>query len=149
MAAVIRVASQDPRFATLVAALDADLAVKDGDDHAFYNQFNSSAALTHCLIYQIEGQAAACGAFKPYDKQTVEIKRMYTHKDFRGSGIATAILKHLEGWAKELGYKRCVLETGKRQPEAIGLYLKNGYNITANYAPYIGVSNSVCFEKRI
>lgn len=149
MLTIERVASQDPRFLKLVAELDADLAAKDGDDHAFYNQFNSSASLAHCLICQIDGRAVGCGALKPFNEQAVEIKRMYTLEDFRGSGIATAILKQLEDWAKELGYKKCVLETGKRQPEAIGLYLKNNYQIIANYPPYQGVSNSVCFEKVI
>ncbi len=46
---------------------------------------------------------------------------MYTLAEYRGKGIATKILNELEGWATELSYKTCVLETGKRQQEAIGL----------------------------
>jgi putative acetyltransferase len=38
-------------------------------------------------------------------------------------------------------------ETGKRQPEAIALYEKQGYQRISNYGQYIGVENSVCFEK--
>ncbi len=52
-------------------------------------------------------------------------------------------------WASELGYTSCVLETGKRQPEAIALYTKNGYKIIPNYEQYEGVENSVCFRKII
>ena len=37
----------------------------------------------------------------------------------------------------------------KYQPETIVLYKKNGYNIIPNYGQYIGVENSVCFEKII
>jgi hypothetical protein len=53
----------------------------------------------------------------------------------------------LEAWAKELQYKKIVLETGKRQVDAVQLYLKNGYQIIPNYGQYVGVENSVCFEK--
>jgi len=47
----------------------------------------------------------------------------------------------------ELGFSRCILETGYNQPEAIALYKKCGYQITENYGQYIGVKNSICFEK--
>ena len=74
---------------------------------------------------------------------------MYTLPGSRGKGIATAILKELENWAFELGYAKCVLETGKRQPEAIALYEKSGYKRIPNYGKYAGVENSVCYEKNI
>lgn len=74
---------------------------------------------------------------------------MYVTPEGRGKGVATKILAELESWAAELGYRYCILETGKRQPEAIALYKKMGYRIIKNYGPYAGVENSVCFEKRI
>jgi GNAT superfamily N-acetyltransferase len=55
----------------------------------------------------------------------------------------------LEKWVKELSYSKCILETGKRQPEAIALYQKNGYHIIPNYGQYIGMENSVCFKKEL
>ncbi len=67
----------------------------------------------------------------------------------RGKGIASKILAELEIWATELFYEKCILETGKKQPEAIALYKKNGYNIIPNYGQYAGVENSLCFEKEI
>lgn len=91
--------------------------------------------------------AVGCGAIKEYEPNIVEIKRMYTLPDVRGKGIATKILSELEKWATELSHKKCILETGKGQPEAIGLYHKNGYSIIPNYGQYAGVENSVCFEK--
>jgi len=72
---------------------------------------------------------------------------MYTLPDSRGKGVASLILAELERWAAELSYGKCVLETGKRQPEAIGLYKKRGYQLIPNYGQYTGVENSVCFEK--
>jgi len=49
----------------------------------------------------------------------------------------------------ELGYEKCILETGKKQPEAIALYKKNGYKLIPNYGQYAEVENSVCFEKEM
>ena len=79
----------------------------------------------------------------------MEIKRMYTSPGSRGTGIATKILTELEVWATELSYERCVLETGKRQPEAIRLYTKSGYQQIPNYGQYVGIENSICFEKEL
>ncbi len=50
---------------------------------------------------------------------------MFVHPDHRKKGFASAILKELEIWAKEIGYAYTILETGKNQPEAINLYQKS------------------------
>ncbi|MBN8788447.1 MAG: GNAT family N-acetyltransferase, partial [Terrimonas sp.] len=57
------------------------------------------------------------------------------------------IVNELEQWAKELHYTACVLETGKRQPEAIRLYQKAGYTLIENFGQYKNVENSVCMKK--
>ncbi|SIT88092.1 GNAT family N-acetyltransferase [Pontibacter indicus] len=77
----------------------------------------------------------------------MEVKRMYVLPEGRNQGIASKVLAELEAWAQELAYARCILETGLKQPEAIGLYQKSGYQQIPNYAQYAGVENSVCFEK--
>jgi len=79
----------------------------------------------------------------------MEIKRMYVLENRRGEGIASVILRELEKWALELGYGKCLLETGKKQPEAIRLYQKNGYGIVPNFGQYQNMENSVCFEKNL
>lgn len=144
-----RTDSSDIDFQGLVKLLDADLAVRDGEDHEFYHQFNSIDMLKNCVVAYSEGKAAGCGAFKPFSEDTVEIKRMYTDAEKRGRGIASEILNELEIWAKEEGYNKCVLETGIKQPEAIALYEKQGYSRIPNYGQYIGVDDSVCYEKKI
>ncbi|CAN5592271.1 hypothetical protein BH10BAC5_BH10BAC5_07190 [soil metagenome] len=65
----------------------------------------------------------------------------------RGKGIAPKILEELEKWAAELGYKKCILETGKNQTEALALYRKSGYKEIPNYEQYVNMRNSLCFEK--
>ena len=149
MITLTRTHSDNPDFIALVKHLDADLAVRDGEDHSFYSQFNKIDKIKHAVIAYENGKPMGCGAIKEYSTVAMEVKRMYTSPQSRGKVIATTILKELETWANEMGYKTCVLETGKKQPEAIELYRKNGYTIIPNYGQYAGVENSVCFEKEI
>lgn len=144
-----RVDSTDKDFQKLIQFLDADLAERDGDEHDFYHQFNKIDTLKHCIVTYLDGIPVACGAIKPFDEKSVEVKRMYTDPQKRKMGLASETLNQLEIWAKELGYRKCVLETGVKQPEAIVLYEKSGYQRIPNYGQYIGVENSVCFEKEI
>lgn len=149
MIRLVRTNSENPDFIKLVSDLDADLATRDGEDHAFYAQFNSIENLNQAVIAFDDDQAVGCGAIKAFENNVAEVKRMFTKPTCRGKGIATKILIELENWASELGFHSTILETGKRQPEAINLYLKNGYDIIDNYGQYKGVDNSVCFEKKL
>ena len=63
--------------------------------------------------------------------------------------IGQRVLFIITGNEKDIGYQFTILETGKGQPEAIGLYLKKGYHITENYGQYKGIENSVCFKKEL
>ena len=139
-----RTDSTDKDFRQLVELLDKDLTIRDGDDHSFYHQFNTINTIKHCI-----GKPVACGALREYTTGIIEIKRMYTIPEARGKGIATQILSTLENWAKDMGYKECILETGKKQPEAIFLYQKNNYQTISNYGQYKNVENSVCMRKYV
>jgi GNAT superfamily N-acetyltransferase len=144
-----RTDSLDPDFQKLVKELDRDLAIRDGDEHAFFAQFNKTDAIK-CVVVAYENEnPVGCGAIKEYEKETMEVKRMFVLPEKRGKGIASLVLKELEKWAQELNYKKCILETGKKQPEAIQLYKKNKYTIIKNYGQYAGVESSVCFEKQL
>ena len=149
MYTIQRTSSDDTHFQELVALLDADLAKRDGADNAFYAQFNGIVQLKHCVVFYFDGTAVGCGAFKLFNEESVEIKRMYVLPSHRGKGIASKVLLELENWAKELKISYCVLETGLRQPEAVSLYKKNGFQITENYPPYVHMKNSVCFKKEL
>lgn len=147
MGRIKRTDSSNTDFIELVALLDADLALRDGEDNAFYAQFNGIDVLKNCVVYYENETAIGCGAIKRFDDSAMEVKRMYVNPDTRGKGIASLLLLELEKWAKELGYEYCILETGLRQPEAIALYKKNNYTVIPNYPPYEGIKNSVCFRK--
>lgn len=145
---ISRTNSTNSDFTALVKQLDAYLAITDGEDHAFYNQFNKIDKINHVVLFYERDSAVACGAIKQIETSaTWEIKRMFVSDDMRGRGIASRLLKELELWAKELEAERLILETGKRQVEAVALYHKNHYMIIDNFGQYIGVENSICFEK--
>lgn len=149
MLSLVRTDSSNPDFIALVKLLDEELAFLDGEDHAFYAQFNKTNLLKYAIVLYENEIPVSCGALKEFDSASVEVKRMYTLKSHRGKGLASKVLKELENWSKELGYTRCVLETGKRQPDAIALYKKSGYRVIPNYGQYAEVENSICFEKSI
>jgi len=149
MITLIRTNAQHPHFIELVRGLDADLAVRDGRDHDFYNQFNKIDTIKYTVVAYEDNKPVGCGALKEYAPTIIEVKRMYTLPDSRGKGLAYQVLKELENWAKEMNYEKCILETGKKQPEAIALYLKSSYKRIPNYGQYTGVDNSVCFEKTL
>jgi GNAT superfamily N-acetyltransferase len=144
-----RTTSDHPDFNNLVVQLDAYLKVLDGDDHAFYAQFNKSNLLKNALVCYDGDIVVGIGAYKEFEPNVAEIKRMYTLPEHRGKGIAKAILTELETWAKEENYTTSILETGFLQVDAISLYQKLGYQITDNFGQYIGVDNSVCMKKNI
>ena len=147
MIKLIKCNSENTDFINLVKLLDTDLANRDGEDHSFYSQFNKLDNIKHALVIYLNDNPVGCGAIKEFETDSMEVKRMYIMPEFRGQGLATQVLIELENWAKELGYKKCVLETGKRQPEAITLYTKNHYLPIPNYGQYVGIENSLCFQK--
>lgn len=147
MITIKRTNSENTDFQTLVRDLDKELAIRDGDEHSFYAQYNKIDAIKHVVMAYENEQSVGCGAIKSFDENSMEVKRMFVPESQRSKGIATLVLKELEAWASELGFPKCVLETGLKQPEAIRLYEKNGYAKIPNYGQYVGMDNSVCFEK--
>lgn len=136
-------------FKLLVKKLDAELAIRDGDDHDFYNQFNGITDIKYTVLGYYGDIAVACGAIKTFDDQCMEVKRMYVAENYRSNGYGMQVLEELQIWAKELGYQKCILETGTQQPEAIRLYHKAKFDIIENYGQYAGVINSICFAKSL
>jgi len=149
MIRIIRTDSDNIDFINLVRRLDSELAERDGEDHSYYAQFNKIDKIKYVVVAYENDKPLGCGTIKKYDAKTVEVKRMYTLPESRGKGIASKILIELEKWAAELSFEKCILETGKRQPEAIQFYKKNGYILINNYGQYAEVENSLCFEKRM
>jgi GNAT superfamily N-acetyltransferase len=144
-----RTNADDEDFLALVGMLDAELRVRDGEEHDFYAQFNKPVGLSGVVVAYLENLPVGCGAFKKYSDETAEIKRMFVNPDARGNRIGGSILSELESWAVELNFAECILETGYNQPEAIALYKRSGYEVIPNYGQYAGVENSVCMKRTL
>jgi GNAT superfamily N-acetyltransferase len=149
MTRTLRTNSKHGDFIQLVARLDNLLAEMDGRDHDFYDKFNKIDKIKHAVVAYSDELPVACGAIKEFDPETMEVKRMFTADSYRGKGFATQVLTELEKWALELGYSKCILETGLRLPDAVRLYQRNGYHQIPNYGQYVEMENSICFEKEL
>ena len=152
-APALELAVVDPRLpeaAELIRVLSEELAqrydyVDDGS-----GDFKPEDALvprSAFVLGWVAGRAVACGAFRPLEGDVAEIKRMFVLPECRGLGYSKAVLTELERLALEQGYTTARLETGVRQPEAIGLYEWAGYTRIPNFGIYVDSEESVCFEK--
>lgn len=148
MITLVRNTGNSSDFIDLTTELDTELQKRYGAGQSRYVPFNVIQVDTVVIAY-VDALPVGCGCFKPYADDCVEIKRMFVKLECRGMGIAKQLLHELEKWAFELGFSKVILETGKGQPEAIGLYEKSGYLRIANYDQYRGMPNSVCFGKNL
>jgi GNAT superfamily N-acetyltransferase len=145
---LVKTNSENIDFIGLVAALDKSLWERYPDENQDYWGNNILEFNPNVFLIYLNNKAVACGCFKKYDANTIEIKRMFVSPEARRLGLAQRILSELELQALELGYSDAVLETLHKQQEAIGLYQKVGYSIIDNYEPYIGLKDSICMQKK-
>ncbi|MDD2675011.1 GNAT family N-acetyltransferase [Flavobacterium petrolei] len=146
---ISKTTSENPDFVNLIAALDKSLWERYPELKTNYWGNNILELNPNVIVVYLHEKPVACGCFKKYDKNAIEIKRMFVSPEVRGMGLAQTILLELEGWAHDLGYSFSVLETLYKQKEAIALYQKTGYTIVDNYEPYVGLENSICMRKQI
>ena len=141
-----------PAAAPLVDALGAELLERYGEPDADPDHLTAAdLAPPHgaFVVAWVGSTAAGCGGLRRYDDRVGELKRMYVTPDRRGEGVARAVLAALEDRARRLGYGRLVLETGVRQPEAIGLYESSGYVEIERYGFYRSAPLSRCFARTL
>lgn len=135
----------------IIAELDADLVQRypgEATNGIDVDDFRAAQGYFVVLRANTGGDPIACGAFRPVHTDCVEIKRMYVSAPARGKGYSKLLLRYLEDVARQRGFRGFVLETGVRQPEAIGLYRSMGYFQIPNYGHYARDPNSVCFAKQ-
>ena len=148
MITIVRTNSENQEFIKLVQLLNSDLAERDGANHPL-SQFNTIANIKHVVLAYENDKPIGCGAIAAYELNTMEIKRMYVSPEVRGKRIGTHMLSELEKWAKELGSSICILFTGKNQPEANRLYIRNAYSQIEKYGKLAEIADSLCFAKEI
>ncbi|MDO5293443.1 MAG: GNAT family N-acetyltransferase [bacterium] len=138
-------------FSYLCSRLDENLDELVGTkfQRKQYEQFNTREAIHDVILIYDGNRPIGCGSFKHYDQETMEIKRVFVEKEFRGQGLSKELLSRLEEKAKSKGYKYAVLETGKPLVAAMKLYKSIGYKVVPNYGPYKEMPNSICMEKEL
>jgi putative acetyltransferase len=139
----------DPSFLALVELLDRELWARYPETQAGYSAFNQIACGAYVVVATEAGAPAGCACLRDLGEGRLELKRMYVRPERRRSGLASAILRDLEAWARSCGAREIVLETGVKQPEAIRMYEKSGYLRIPSYGEYAGLAGSVCMAKRL
>ena len=147
--AIKRTNSNDADFHQLILQLDNELWNELNEDQAKYDQYNKVPDLNTSIVVYEKERPVAIGCFKKYNDDTVEIKRMFVEKGYRGKGISKLVLKELENWAIEAGYQKAILETSVHFKAACNLYMNAGYTKIENYDQYKGIDESVCMKKEL
>lgn len=144
--------SQDPQALVLLAEAAVEARALYPDLFSPDAPAPGNAPLRPREVYLLalrDGRPVGCGALRVRDELTGEVRRMFVTRTARRDGVARALLERLESEALALGYRRLLLETGKRQEPAIALYRNCGWRRIAAYSPHIGDPMSACFGKTL
>ena len=145
----IRTDGRNKDFIENCRLLDMDLDRRVGkiikrDKYKKYNQLDE---IQEAIIIYQNNKVIGGGAIRRYDDENIELKRVFVHTEYQGQGIGCKLVSLLIEWAEELGYKRIVLETGKLLVESCAVYKKLGFEVIANYGPYVNMPDSLCMAK--
>lgn len=142
---------EDPDFAFLCNKLDSALDVLTGTkiQRCQYEQYNQRDSIHDVIVVYHRSEPVGCGAFKMYDEDHAELKRIYTQESHQNMGLGTELIRRLEAKAKMKGYRWCILETGNLLEAACHVYQKAGYQVIKNYGPYVNMPSSICMKRKI
>jgi GNAT superfamily N-acetyltransferase len=147
---LVDAAADNTDLARLIKKLDEDLLTRYPADEIFGVDFDDPKINEVVFVIAYSGEIpVGCGAIRPIDDDSTELKRFYVEREYRNKGIAKQILSALEAKAKERGFNRIKLEAGAKQPEALNFYIKQGYYEIDKFGEYIECESSLCYEKRI
>lgn len=151
----VRCSGTNEDFITNCQLLDMDLDRRVGRviKRDKYKQYNQLDEIKEAIVVYVDGKVAGAGAIREYQyadiNDATELKRVFVRAEFQGKGIGTKLVLELIEWAKELGYKKLILETGELLQESCHLYQKVGFEKTDNYGPYISMPESLCMMKEL
>ena len=138
---------KDPRFIELAKELDEEYFRRIGDKALKYQEYNDLKD-PHIVVLALNwGNPIACGSLKVFDKDTIEIKRVYVKRRYRRKRIAYKLIKQLEKLAMEENFRYSVLVTGRENEAAINLYKKLDYEIIDNFGQFKGDDICICMRK--
>ena len=151
----VRCSGENKDFAENCQLLDMDLDRRVGRviKRDKYKQYNRLDEIKEAIVVYVDGEVAGAGAIREYQygdiENATEIKRVFVREEFQGKGIGTKLVSALLDWAKELGYRKVILETGELLAESCHVYRKLGFEKIDNYGPYIAMTESLCMMKEL
>lgn len=141
---------RDVEARQLLRALDAELLSRYPSESVYgLDPTELEGPRAIFLVARLGLQAVGCGGLRELNQTTAELKRMFVRPEYRGQGIARHLLGALERFAGQKGYHSIHLETGTRQPEALGLYESRGYRFIPCFGDYADDPFSLCLEKAV
>ena len=147
------IAPEDPRqpdLRRLIALSDAYMqALYPAESNHLIDIDALAAPGTVFLVARRDGEALGSIAFRIIAPDHAEMKRMFVRSEARGTGLGRRLLHALEDAARRHGIDRISLETGIRQPEAIGLYRASGYRECPPFGSYASDPLSLFMTKRL
>ncbi|MBR8740864.1 GNAT family N-acetyltransferase [Nocardiopsis sp. MG754419] len=141
---------EDPDGVALRARQRAEIAERYGTPDSEPGTPPSAADITVFVVARdASGTAVACGGLRDLGDHSGEVKRMYVLPAHRGSGAAARVLAALEERARSLGWRRLLLETGDRQPDAVRFYTKHRYTPVPAFGAYADAPSSLYLGREL
>lgn len=134
-----------PDVAALVAAVQEEYVQRyGGPDDSPLRPGDFDPPTGSFLVGYLDDRPVACGGWRRREPDEglglregdAEVKRMFVVHPMRRRGYSRLLLAELERTATVAGARRMVLETGTRQPEALGLYTSSGYGPITPFGAY-------------
>ncbi|MFI7547367.1 GNAT family N-acetyltransferase [Actinoplanes sp. NPDC049599] len=142
----------EPAVQRLIAEAMAELTRRyggNGDDTPVAPaDFAPPSGAFYVAYATADGELLGCAGWRAHGPDA-ELKRMFTVPAARGRGVAQQVLAAIEESARERGCKRVILETGDRQPEAIALYRKCGYERIEDFGHYKGEEGVLSYARML
>lgn len=147
----VKTDGENPDFVVLCGKLDESLnqAVGGRKQREQYEKYNLRDSIHDVIVIYHGDTPVGCGAYKFFDDETVEIKRVFVDESTRGLGLSKELVRRLEADAKIHGFRYAVLETGYKLERAVALYKRLGYKQIPNYGPYVDMKESLCMSKKL
>ncbi|WP_211237712.1 GNAT family N-acetyltransferase [Shewanella waksmanii] len=141
-----KVAPSHADFIALVDELNLSLRqiTRDSGESSFASDAYDSSK-DGCIVVYLNDNPVACGVFRYHENEVCELKRMYSRRP--GAGAGAYLLKQLENYAVEKGYRKAVLSTRRVNLKALSFYERNSYSQSRAYGRYVGISRSICLSK--
>lgn len=147
----VKTDGEDEAFVTLCEELDDYLEQLVGKEEKQpkYDKYNQRNNIHDVIVVYKDEKTIGCGAYKLYDGETIEIKRVYVDESMRGIGVGKELIRRLESYARIAGFRYAVLETDEIMTRAVEFYRKYGYKIIPNYGSHADKSGCVCMSKKL